>query len=71
MIEKGVMLDEIKLYGEPESNDDLDDSSFQDSFGELEEVISKVWTNDLRGSLSLNFCYMYSMQASYIQLLNI
>lgn len=55
MIEKGVMLDEIKLYGEPESNDDLDDSSFQDSFGELEEVISKVWTNDLRGSLSLNF----------------
>lgn len=42
LIDKGVTLDEIKLYGEPESNDALDDSSTKDSFGELEEVIAKV-----------------------------
>lgn len=42
MIDKGVALDEIKLYGEPESKDALDDSFMQDSFGELEEVITKV-----------------------------
>lgn len=42
LIDKGVALDEIKLYGEPESNDALDDSSTKDSFGELEEVITKV-----------------------------
>ncbi|KAG6400825.1 hypothetical protein SASPL_137668 [Salvia splendens] len=42
LIDKGVAVDEIKLYGEPESKDALDDSFMQDSFGELEEVITKV-----------------------------
>lgn len=44
MIEKGVSLDEIKLYGESESKDALDDSSTEDNFSELEAVISKVVT---------------------------
>ncbi|XP_047956949.1 uncharacterized protein LOC125202569 isoform X2 [Salvia hispanica] len=44
LIDKGVALDEIKLYGEPESKDALDDSFMQDSFGELEEVITKLFS---------------------------
>ncbi|XP_057807190.1 uncharacterized protein LOC131021881 [Salvia miltiorrhiza] len=44
LIDKGVTVDEIKLYGEPESNDALDDSSTEDSFGELEEVITKLFS---------------------------
>lgn len=47
LIEKGVSVNEIKLYGEPESNDALDDSSMKDSFAELEVVITKVVRNDL------------------------
>ncbi|XP_062107612.1 uncharacterized protein LOC133818631 isoform X2 [Humulus lupulus] len=41
LIEKGVSADEIKLYGETESDDALDESS-SESFLELESVISKV-----------------------------
>lgn len=44
LVEKGVSVDEIKLYGEPESNDALDDSSTNDDFTELEEIISKVFS---------------------------
>ncbi|XP_042016780.1 uncharacterized protein LOC121764816 isoform X2 [Salvia splendens] len=44
LIDKGVAVDEIKLYGEPESKDALDDSFMQDSFGELEEVITKLFS---------------------------
>ncbi|KAI3462168.1 hypothetical protein Pfo_018831 [Paulownia fortunei] len=44
LIEKGVSVNEIKLYGEPESNDALDDSSTKDNFAELEEVISKLFS---------------------------
>lgn len=47
LVEKGVSVDEIKLYGEPESDDALDDSSMKDSFSDLEQVITKVVTNDL------------------------
>ncbi|XP_073295908.1 uncharacterized protein [Primulina huaijiensis] len=43
LIEKGVSLDEIKLYGESESKDALDDSSTEDNFSELEAVISKLF----------------------------
>ncbi|KAL8038303.1 hypothetical protein ABFX02_11G098000 [Erythranthe guttata] len=42
LIEKGVSVNDIKLYGEPECND-LDVSSIKDSFSELEEVISKLF----------------------------
>ncbi|KAL7094374.1 hypothetical protein ACP275_11G099800 [Erythranthe tilingii] len=43
LIEKGVSVNDIKLYGEPECND-LDVSSIKDSFSELEEVISKLFS---------------------------
>ncbi|KAL0463387.1 UNVERIFIED_CONTAM: hypothetical protein Slati_0226300 [Sesamum latifolium] len=44
LIDKGVSVNEIKLYGEPESNDALDDSSTNDNFAELEVVIAKNMT---------------------------
>ncbi|KAL1540770.1 hypothetical protein AAHA92_25075 [Salvia divinorum] len=44
LIDKGVTVNEIKLYGEPESKDALDDSFAIDSFGELEEVITKLFS---------------------------
>lgn len=45
LIGKGVTIDEIKLYGETESDNILDESLPEDSFSELEAVISKVSTN--------------------------
>uniref|UniRef100_A0A2N9ETB0 Uncharacterized protein n=1 Tax=Fagus sylvatica TaxID=28930 RepID=A0A2N9ETB0_FAGSY len=42
LIDKGVSVDEIKLYGETESDEALDESLIEDSFSELEAVISKV-----------------------------
>ncbi|CAA2964221.1 Hypothetical predicted protein [Olea europaea subsp. europaea] len=44
LIEKGVTIGEIKLYGELESNDALDDSSTEDNFAELEDIISKLFS---------------------------
>ena len=35
-------MDEIKLYGEMESNEALDESFSEESFSELKSVISKV-----------------------------
>ncbi|XP_073154835.1 uncharacterized protein [Henckelia pumila] len=43
LLEKGVSLNEIKLYGESESQDALDDSYTEDNFSELEAVISKLF----------------------------
>ena len=42
LVNKGVTVDEIKLYGESESDEALDESLCEDSFAELEAVISKV-----------------------------
>ncbi|KAK6154131.1 hypothetical protein DH2020_013770 [Rehmannia glutinosa] len=44
LVENGVSVDEIKLYGEPESDDALEDSSTKDNFAELEEVITKLFS---------------------------
>ncbi|TYK26709.1 ty3-gypsy retrotransposon protein [Cucumis melo var. makuwa] len=41
LVDKGVLVDEIKLYGETESDEDLDESFGEDIFGELEDVISR------------------------------
>lgn len=42
LVEQGVLVDEIKLYGEPELYESLDESLVEESFSELEEVITKV-----------------------------
>ncbi|XP_019185619.1 PREDICTED: uncharacterized protein LOC109180469 isoform X2 [Ipomoea nil] len=44
LLEKGVSVDDIKLYGEPENNEALDDLPTEDSFSELEEIISKLFS---------------------------
>lgn len=45
LVDKGVVVDEIKLYGLTEIDEALDDSLTEDSFTELEAVISKVGIN--------------------------
>ncbi|XP_050946207.1 uncharacterized protein LOC103499334 isoform X3 [Cucumis melo] len=44
LVDKGVLVDEIKLYGETESDEDLDESFGEDIFGELEDVISRLFS---------------------------
>ncbi|XP_043700870.1 uncharacterized protein LOC122651526 [Telopea speciosissima] len=44
LVDKGIAVDEIKLYGGMEEENVLDDSSNVDIFGELEDVISKVFS---------------------------
>ncbi|XP_049372233.1 uncharacterized protein LOC125837133 [Solanum verrucosum] len=43
LLEKGVSIDEMKLYGKNESNEPLDDLSSEDNFSELQAVISKLF----------------------------
>ncbi|XP_008227571.1 PREDICTED: uncharacterized protein LOC103327070 isoform X1 [Prunus mume] len=42
LIEKGVLVNEIRLYGEMECDEALDESLCEDSFAKLEAVISKL-----------------------------
>ncbi|XP_011655236.1 uncharacterized protein LOC101212787 isoform X1 [Cucumis sativus] len=44
LVDKGVLVDEIKLYGETESDEDLDESFSEDSFSELDDVISRLFS---------------------------
>nr|XP_043637201.1 uncharacterized protein LOC122608177 [Erigeron canadensis] len=44
LVEKGVLLDEIKLYGEGEGEEALDESLVAESFSELEDVITKIFS---------------------------
>nr|KYP42211.1 hypothetical protein KK1_036396 [Cajanus cajan] len=44
LLEKGVLVDEIKLYGEMEDDEALDESFSEDSFSELEAVITKIFS---------------------------
>ncbi|GMH05157.1 hypothetical protein Nepgr_006997 [Nepenthes gracilis] len=44
LIEKGVSIEDIKLYGGIESDDPLDDSLSEDSFADLESVMSQLFT---------------------------
>ncbi|MCD9637805.1 hypothetical protein HAX54_021309 [Datura stramonium] len=42
LLEKGVSIDEMKLYGKSESNEPLDDFSSEDNLSELRAVLSKL-----------------------------
>ncbi|KAL9233714.1 hypothetical protein vseg_008672 [Gypsophila vaccaria] len=44
LIERGILVDEMKLYGEEDSDGDLDDSYSEDGFAELEAVISQLFS---------------------------
>ncbi|XP_002531924.2 uncharacterized protein LOC8272187 isoform X1 [Ricinus communis] len=43
LIEQGVSVGEIKLYGETDNDEPIDESSIEDGFTELEAVISKIF----------------------------
>ncbi|KAK9115148.1 hypothetical protein Syun_021945 [Stephania yunnanensis] len=43
LTDKGIAIDEMKLYGDPESADLLDASTDDDSFQDLEAVMSKMF----------------------------
>lgn len=42
LLDKGVLVDEIKLYGETQDDEALDESLCENSFSELQSVITKV-----------------------------
>ncbi|XP_065848942.1 uncharacterized protein [Euphorbia lathyris] len=43
LVEKGVSIDEIKLYGETDSDEPIDESFTENGFADLESVISKIF----------------------------
>ncbi|XP_012568508.1 uncharacterized protein [Cicer arietinum] len=44
LLDKGVFVDEIKLYGETGNDEALDESFCEDSFSELEDVITNIFS---------------------------
>ncbi|OMO52670.1 hypothetical protein CCACVL1_29124 [Corchorus capsularis] len=44
LLDQGVSVDEIKLYGESENDDVIDDSFNENSFSELEAVMTKLFS---------------------------
>ncbi|XVF31660.1 hypothetical protein REPUB_Repub17cG0010500 [Reevesia pubescens] len=44
LLDQGVSVDEIKLYGEPENDDALDESFNEESFSEFEAVMTKLFS---------------------------
>ncbi|KAJ6684230.1 putative proteinC DOMAIN-CONTAINING PROTEIN 8 [Salix viminalis] len=42
LVEQGISLEEIKLYGEADDDEAIDESFIEDGFGELEAVMSKL-----------------------------
>ncbi|KAK8717685.1 hypothetical protein V6N13_044943 [Hibiscus sabdariffa] len=44
LLDKGVSVNEIKLYGESENDDPIDESFSEDSFSELEAVMEKLFS---------------------------
>lgn len=53
--DQGVSVDEIKLYGESENYDALDESFSEDSFSELEAVMTKVQGHEIENSFAVAF----------------
>ncbi|RZC70759.1 hypothetical protein C5167_033904, partial [Papaver somniferum] len=67
LVEKGILLNEIKLYGGMESEDALDSSLDENSFEDLQGVISKLFAQretlfkvaplrGAKGSKAANYC---------------
>ncbi|KAJ4706882.1 NAC domain-containing protein 8 [Melia azedarach] len=81
LLEQGVSVGEIKLYGETESDDVLDETFNEDSFSELEAVMSKLFfqrnsllkfasvrgTKDSKPSYCLACLFSLVEQARYLE----
>nr|XP_011468111.1 PREDICTED: uncharacterized protein LOC101296909 [Fragaria vesca subsp. vesca] len=84
LVDKGVLVDEIKLYGEMESDEALDESFCEDGFSRLEAVMSKLFsqsqsflkfapircTKESRASYCLASLFSLVEQARYLQFRN-
>lgn len=60
------MLDEIKLYGEMEGDEALDESFCEDSFAQLEAVMSKVC--NMKINVKIVFFFAYALQYALLHL---
>ncbi|KAI9161256.1 hypothetical protein LWI28_015771 [Acer negundo] len=84
LVEQGVSVDEIRLYGETEGDDDLDDTFNEENFAELEAVMTKIFfqresllkfapircTKGLKPSYCLACLFSLVEQARYLQFRN-
>lgn len=75
LLDKGVTVDEIKLYGEAESNELVEESSGNNGFAELEDVISKLYSQrqsflkfpPIRGSKDAKISYCLACLLSLVE----
>ncbi|XP_030511518.1 uncharacterized protein LOC115725838 isoform X3 [Rhodamnia argentea] len=75
LLDQGVTVDEIKLYGEAECNELVDESSINDGFAELEDVISKLFSQrqsflkfaPMRGSKDAKISYCLACLLSLVE----
>ncbi|KAL0735737.1 hypothetical protein Bca4012_011947 [Brassica carinata] len=62
LIKQGVTVDELRLYGD---NDSLDDSLLEETFSELEDVISQLYFKRATGPKLLNLSFSKDSRTSY------
>ncbi|XP_010492572.1 PREDICTED: uncharacterized protein LOC104769943 [Camelina sativa] len=66
LIQQGVSVDELRLYGENEGgSDSSDDSLLEESFSELEDVISQLFYKRQPGTKLLNLSFSKASRTSY------
>ncbi|TXG69913.1 hypothetical protein EZV62_004848 [Acer yangbiense] len=84
LVEQGVSVDEIRLYGEADGDDDLDDTFNEENFAELEAVMTKIFfqresllkfapircTKGLKPSYCLACLFSLVEQARYLRFRN-
>lgn len=62
LIKQGVTVDELRLYGEDDSSDD---SLIEETFSELEDVISQLYFKRATGTKLLNLSFSKDSRSSY------
>ncbi|CAH8362187.1 unnamed protein product [Eruca vesicaria subsp. sativa] len=62
LIKQGVTVDELRLYGEDDSSDD---SLLEETFSELEDVISQLYFKRATGPKLLNLSFSKDSRTSY------
>ncbi|KAF8102947.1 hypothetical protein N665_0189s0001, partial [Sinapis alba] len=62
LIKQGVTVDELRLYGD---NDSSDDSLLEETFSELEDVISQLYFKRATGPKLLNLSFSKDSRTSY------
>ncbi|XP_024012655.1 uncharacterized protein LOC18016904 isoform X2 [Eutrema salsugineum] len=66
LIQQGVSVDELRLYGENAGGgDSSDDSLLEESFSELEDVISQLFFKRATGPKLLNLSFSKASRTSY------